>query len=106
MHYDGVGSDVAVVDHVVGLTFEYLGEPLPPVLLKPVTDPSGPWTTYGPRPPPPDVQSTAYPAGENCAFQLDATGTRHVPRLMVLGDGSTTLVRLTAVTTDGRPVVS
>ena len=96
MHYDGVGSDAAVVDHVVGLTFEYLGEPLPPELLKPVTEPSGPWTTYGPRPPPPDVQSTAYPAGENCAFQLDATGTRHVPRLMVLGDGSTTLVRLAA----------
>jgi hypothetical protein len=96
MHYDGVRSDAAVVDHVVGLRFEYLGEPLPPVLLKPVTDPSGPWTTYGPRPPPPDVQSTAYPAGENCAFQLDATRTRHVPRLMVLGAGSTTLVRLDA----------
>ena len=32
MHYDGVSSDVAVVDHVVGLTFEYLGEPFPPVL--------------------------------------------------------------------------
>jgi hypothetical protein len=96
MHYDGVGSDAAVVDHVVGLTFEYLGEPRPPVLVKPVTDPSGPWTTYGPRPPPTDVQSTAYPPGENCAFQLDATRTRHVPRLMVLGGGSTTLVRLTA----------
>jgi hypothetical protein len=41
MHYDGVGSDVAVVDHVVGLTFEYFGEPFPPVLLRPVTDPSG-----------------------------------------------------------------
>jgi hypothetical protein len=96
MHYDGVGSDAALADHVVGLTFEYLGEPFPPVLLKPVTDPSGPWTTYGPRPPPPGVQSTAYPAGENCAFQLDATGNRHVPRLSVLGDGSTTLVGLTA----------
>ena len=96
MHYDGVGSDVAVVDHVVGLTFEYFGEPFPPALLKPVTDLSGPWTTYGPRPPPPGVPSTAYPAGENCAFQLDAASNRHVPRLLVLGDGSTTLVRLTA----------
>ena len=102
MHYDGVGSDVAVVDHVVGLTFEYLGEPLPPVLLKPVTDPTGPWTTYGPRPPPPGVRPTSYPAGENCAFQLDPIGTGHVPRLAVLGDGSTTLVRLTALQlTDG-----
>jgi type II secretory pathway pseudopilin PulG len=96
MHYDGVGSDVAVVDHVVGLTFEYLGEPLPPVLLKPVTDPTGPWTTYGPRPPPPGVRPTSYPAGENCAFQLDAIGTGHVSRLAVLGDGSTMPVRLTA----------
>ena len=95
MHYDGVGSDVAVADHVVGLSFDYLGEPFPPVLLKPVTDPSGPWTTYGPRPPPPGVLSSAYPAGENCVFQLDVTGS-HVPRLKVLGDGSTTLVRLTA----------
>jgi hypothetical protein len=101
MHYDGVASDVAVVDHLVGLTFEYFGEPFPPVLLKPVTDPAGPWTTYGPRPPPPNVQSTAYPAGENCAFQLDA-GNRHVSRLTVLGNGSTTLVRLTALQlTDG-----
>jgi hypothetical protein len=96
MHYDGVGSDVAVVDHVVGLTFEYLGDPFPPVVVRPVTDPSPPWTTYGPRPPPPGVRATAYPAGENCAFQLDAAGNQHVPRLSALGDGSTTLVRLTA----------
>jgi len=97
MHYDGVGSDVPLVDHIVGLTFEYLADPRPPVLLRPVTELSGPWTTYGPRPPPPDVRSTGYPAGENCAFQLDATGAGHVPRLKALGDGATTtLVRLTS----------
>ncbi len=94
MHYDGVSSDVAVVDHVVGLTFEYFGEPYPPVLLKPVTEPTGPWTTYGPKPPARDVRSTAYPAGENCAFQLDAAGLQHVPRLGFLGDGTMTLVKL------------
>ncbi len=52
VHYNGVTSDVAVVDHVIGLRFEYFGDPSPPVLLRPVTDPAGPWTTYGPKPPP------------------------------------------------------
>jgi hypothetical protein len=96
MHYDGVASDAAVVDHVVGLVFEYFGEPAPPRLVRPVTDPTGPWTTYGPKPPQPGVQSTAYPAGENCVFQTDPSGTQQVPRLATLGDGvGTTLVRLT-----------
>jgi hypothetical protein len=96
MHYDGVGSDVAVVDHVIALAFDYFGEPSPPTLLRPVTDPTGPWTTYGPAPPRPGLQSTAYPAGENCAFQLDASGLEQVPRLATLGDGlGTTLVALT-----------
>src|SRR5262245_17054013 len=70
MEYDGVGSEAAIVDHVVGLSFEYFGEPDPPGLLKPVTDLVGPWTTYGPRPPPLGVQSSQYPPGENCIFQL------------------------------------
>jgi hypothetical protein len=95
MHFDGVASDVAVVDHVVVLTFGYLGEPSPPTLLRPVTDPVGPWTTYGPVPPRPGVQSTAYPAGENCVFQVDATSHAQIPRLTTLGDGfGTTLVEL------------
>ena len=97
MHYDGAASDAAVADHVVGLGFEYFGEPFPPALVRPVTDPIGPWTTYGPRPPPPGTKTSQYPAGENCVFQLDATGLQHVQRLPVLGDGSsTTLVPLTA----------
>ncbi|MEO8259357.1 MAG: prepilin-type N-terminal cleavage/methylation domain-containing protein [Acidobacteriota bacterium] len=96
MRYDGVRSDAAVVDHVVGLTFDYLGDALPPVVLRPVTEPTGPWTSYGPRPPPPDRRTTAYPAGENCAFRLDDTGTRHLPRLAALGRSGSTLVRLAA----------
>lgn len=99
MHYDGVASDAAVVDHVVGLTFEYFADPAPPVLLRPVNDPTGPWTTYGPKPPSIAVQATAYPAGENCAFQIDGATGQPVPRLPMLGDGlgdgSATLVRLT-----------
>jgi hypothetical protein len=102
VHYDGVASDAAVVDHVIGLTFEYFGDPWPPILLRPVSDPIGPWTTYGPKPPPLAVQSTAYAAGENCAFQIDATTRRQVPRLPTLGDGSPSLVKLSdAQLTDG-----
>ncbi len=96
VRYDGVASDAAVVDHVVSLRFQYFGEPSPPTLIRSVTDPVGPWTTYGPKPPPPGVQTTGYPAGENCAFQLDGSGSQQVSRLLSLGSGATTLVSLTA----------
>ncbi len=95
MSYDGsTNADLPVVDHVVGLTVEYFGDPQPPVLK--TTDEIAPWTTYGPKPPAVGVQSTAYPAGENCVFQIDFDSGQQVPRLPVLGDGSNTLVRLLA----------
>src|SRR5262249_27452295 len=101
MHYDGVNSDAAVVDHVVDLEFEYYGEASPPALIKPLTEPVGPWTTYGPRPPAPGVPTAEYPSAENCVFQLDAAGVA-IPRLAPLGSGESTLVRLTrALLTDG-----
>jgi prepilin-type N-terminal cleavage/methylation domain-containing protein len=34
-HYDGYLTDVPVVDNVVGLSFEYFGDPAPPLLPKP-----------------------------------------------------------------------
>jgi prepilin-type N-terminal cleavage/methylation domain-containing protein len=34
-HYDGYATDVPVIDNVVGLTFEYLGDPRPPVEPRP-----------------------------------------------------------------------
>ncbi len=75
MHYDGTShADVPVVDHVVGLTFDYYGDPNPPALKKPISDPTGPWTTYGPKPPAVRAKPTAYPAGENCTFTIDGTG--------------------------------
>jgi hypothetical protein len=102
MRYDGLGSAAPVLDHVVGLTFEYFGEGQPPRLVRPVTDPVGPWTTYGPKPPPIGVGASAYPAGENCVFQVDATTGLHTPRLTVLGGSSPALVALTpAQLTDG-----
>ena len=102
MRSDGTtNADATVVDHVVGLRFDYDGEPNPPAMLKPVSETTGPWTTYGPPPPPPEVQLTAYPAGENCTFLLDRDGN-HVPRLAVLGSGPPALVPLTAAQlTDG-----
>jgi prepilin-type N-terminal cleavage/methylation domain-containing protein len=72
MRYEGgSGNDVPVVDHVVALRFEYYGDPQPPSLLRPLSEPKGPWTTYGPKPPEPNVQPTAFPAGENCLFTRD-----------------------------------
>lgn len=95
MRDDGA-ADVPLVDHVVGLAFEYYGESSPPVLVRPVTERIGPWTTYGPKPPPLDVQSTLYPPGENCVFRLDPNTGEQIPRLAVLGGGTTgTLARLT-----------
>jgi hypothetical protein len=78
-----------VADHVVGLRFEYFGDPSPPLLTKPVTEPEGPWTTYGPRPPPPDVQRVPFPPGENCLFTYDHLANQHLPRLtpFALGPG-------------------
>jgi hypothetical protein len=77
-----------LVDHVVGLTFDYYADPEPPLLTA-----QGP--TYGPAPPPMSVQTTGYPAGENCTFQVDAAAQTQVPRLPALS-GTPALVQLTA----------
>ena len=86
-HYDGFLTERPVVDHVVALSFEYFGDADPP-RLRPGAEPGltrGPWTTYGPAPPPIGVDdpSTAWSEGENCMFAV-ADG-RHEPRLAVLG---------------------
>jgi len=94
--------DLPIVDGVVALRFDYFGDPLPPTLRKSVTDPVGPWTTYGPKPPAlGEVASGSdYPAGENCVFQLN--GGQQVPRLPSLTPGTNGLVPLTsAMLTDG-----
>jgi hypothetical protein len=99
VYYDGsTNAAVAVADHVVGLEFEYYGDPQPPVLIRPVDDPAGPWTTYGPRPPGSGLTPTAYPAGENCTFAIDPGSGSHVARLAVLGGDPArrALVRLSA----------
>lgn len=93
------GADVPVVDHVVDLSFAYLGDPEPPRMRRLPGEGAGPWTTYGPPPPPPGVQSSSYPPGENCVFIADAPALP-APRLVALGGSD--LVRLDAAQlTDG-----
>jgi hypothetical protein len=60
----------------------------------------GPFTTYGPRPPPIDVDdpNDSWPAGENCLFTVH--DAMHVPRLAPMGAGSEVELRA-AVLTDG-----
>lgn len=86
MHYDGFKTDLPLVDNVVKLEFKYYGEPQPPTLLpgKSLTDPVGPYTTYGPKPPVLGVNnaSDSWGAGENCAFMVQ--NGQQVPRLAVL----------------------
>jgi prepilin-type N-terminal cleavage/methylation domain-containing protein len=103
MRAGGAGElDVPVVDHVVGVRFDYYGDPQPPILTGvPLADPAGPWTTYGPPPPEAGQQipTGGYPAGENCTFARDPVTGEPVPRLRVLGAGGSVL--LNAAQLDG-----
>jgi type II secretory pathway pseudopilin PulG len=98
MAYSG-GNDVPVADNVVGLAFEYFGDPQPPRLLRPLGDLVGPWTTYGPKPS--VVAVPPYAPGENCVFAIDPFGAS-VPRLPALAPAGVSLVPLVAAQlTDG-----
>ncbi len=100
MHYDGDETDVPVVDHVVKLLFEYFGDPAPPTLLpnKSLSDDTGPWTTYGPKPPVISEDQTGWNDGENCVFKVEDGA--QVPRLDSLS-GDTVQVRLDPSILDG-----
>ncbi len=105
MRYDGYQTDAPIAENIVGLAFEYFVDPSPPVLLKSVTDPVGPWTNYGPKPPAVgvNVASDNWGAGENCLFMV--SGGAHVPRTEMatpLGPVNGPLVKLTSTAfTDG-----
>ncbi len=89
MFYNGgTAADVPVVDNVVGLTFEYYGDPQPPSWVSPtkaVTDTKGPWTTYGPKP--------AAPGVANCIFDGATPPGSVLPALGAMGS---CLVKLTS----------
>ena len=103
MHYDLFANDTPLIDDVVGLRFEYMGDATPPVVRAPVTDPIGPWTSYGPKPPAlgVDVASDSWPAGENCAFSVDPASGLHVSRLAKLGEAGTLAPLAAAQLSDG-----
>ncbi len=96
MRSDGARSELPLSDHVVSLQVEYFGSADPPGLLRSPGDPAGPWTTYGPSPPPIGVrdENGEWPAGENCLFKVE--DGQHVPRLGRLAAGAGALVRLDA----------
>ncbi len=98
MHYDGLSTATAVLDNVVGLDFEYYGEPGVPVFRLPGVDQT---VTYGPAPPAPGVTQSPWAAGENCTWQV--SNGQQVPRLEPLGAaGAVGLVKFTsAQLTDG-----
>ncbi len=101
MRHDGWATELPVVDDVVRLEFRYYGDAEPPRLTgKPLDETPGPWTTYGPAPPPLHQIRGGWPEGENCAFLVD--NGAHVPRLAVLTGGGPPLVELSpGLFTDG-----
>ena len=73
-HYDGYQTDLPVVDNVVDFRVRVLRRPdaaADRAAGQPTS--SGPWTTYGPKPPAIGVDNDkdTWGAGENCMFQVD-----------------------------------
>lgn len=100
VRHDGWATELPLVDDVVALRFDYFADPNPPRRTTiPLDDPKGPWTTYGPKPPPLDGMQGDWPAGENCTF-LVVDGA-HVPRLPVLAAGTAPIDVTPASLTDG-----
>ncbi len=105
-HYDGYQTDLPVADNVVDFRLEFFGDPMPPQLVRPVTDPVGPWTTYGPKPPTIGIDNDkdTWGSGENCIFYVDGASGRQVarPQIQTLGNSSAGPQPLTAaMLTDG-----
>lgn len=104
-HFDGYKTDLPVVDNIVDLQFEYFGEAQPPrrIQSKPLTDTTGPWTTYGPKPPAPGYKhpSGAWKENESCVWAFQ--DGQHVPRpeIKELGNGMGQAKLEPAILTDG-----
>jgi hypothetical protein len=59
-HYDGYQTDVPVIDNVVGVLFEYMGDPAPPIAPKP----------------PPGIANCLYDAAGNLSSGLGTLATQ------------------------------
>ena len=87
---DDGARQVPVVNHVVGLWFEYFGDAQPPRITTGGTV-EQPRSTYGPAP---TLEgAVGYPPGENCVFARDAS-QQPVPRLSVLTGGGNAPIAL------------
>jgi hypothetical protein len=95
MRYDGYQTDLPIAENIVGLSFEYYGDPTAPLLKKPVTDPKGPWTNYGPKPPPLGTDNLAdnWGTGENCLFMVSNGQQVARTEMPALGPANGALVR-------------
>jgi type II secretory pathway pseudopilin PulG len=91
MHHDGFATATPVLDNIVGLDFEYYGDPLPPTFVRAGKDQT---VTYGPAPPAPGVTQAPFAPGENCTWQM--SGGVQVTRLALLSNAGAGLVKLTA----------
>ena len=90
IHHDGFSTATPVLDNLVGLDFEYYGDPSPPAFARPGKDQT---VTYGPAPPAPGIAQAGFAPGENCTWQMSGGG--QVTRLAVLGSAGG-LIRLNA----------
>jgi type II secretory pathway pseudopilin PulG len=99
MHYDGLTTATPVLDNVVGLNFEYYGDPQPPAFKRLGTDQS---VTYGPMPPALASTQAPFAVGENCIWQMSGGVQVLRPPMASLGNANGGLVPLTAAQlTDG-----
>lgn len=101
MHYDGYQTVTPVLDEVVGLTFEYYGDPNPPA-LRDGNGLTSQVVTYGPKPPAIGQPNPGggWPNGENCTIKMDPGGLYQMPRLTSYGTQGLTLLTQ-AQLTDG-----
>jgi hypothetical protein len=90
MQYDGHASDQPAVEDVVSLRVEYFGDAEPPTVT--LTERGEVRVTYGPVPPPLDLDDPAdsWAAGENCTFAN--VGGQYAPRLQETGTPGITLI--------------
>lgn len=98
---DGTGPDVPVVDHVVALSLQFMGEGAAPSLRPPVEGEEARRTTYGPAPPAPDDDraADAWGPGESCLFAI--RDGEQVPRLPAIGPPGSLVALTPASMSDG-----
>jgi hypothetical protein len=102
MHYDGRSTDLPLIDDVIGLQFDYMGDSRPPRIARAALDDgSPPRASYGPSPPRVGIDNPAdtWGPGENCTFMVG--GEEHISRLAVLSETATLQPLPPAMLVDG-----